>query len=155
MLCIPGSQLLWAIMDQLVVHLSITHSTLPRIQTFLANLQIGGISLPVEATSHVSKTAQPTSNSAWTAFRVHLTSNPPRTSTSNISTSELPLRERENIELSTIVYTGKGEFEQRNTKHSRSGATSLSSEGLDRDRNTRNQGGVRVQKDVSVTYDYM
>jgi hypothetical protein len=155
MSCIPGSQLLWAIMDQLVVHLSITHATLPRIQTFLANLQIGGISLPVEATSHLSKTAQSSSNSAWTAFRAHLTPNPPRTSTSNTSTSELPLRERENIELSTIVYTGKGEVEQKNAEHGRSGATSLSSEGLDRDGNAGKKRGVMVQRDVSVTYDYM
>jgi hypothetical protein len=52
------------------------------------------------------------------------------------------------IELSTIVYTGK----EGGGERGRSEAESVSSEG---EGNTGRQGGVRVQKDISVTYDYM
>jgi hypothetical protein len=167
---IPGSQLLWAIMDQVVVHLSINHATLPRIQNFLSNLQIGPISVHMPASQSGMQTAtarsdqpkerrstgdkvEPTSHRAWNALRSHLTGTVSRKS----SISEQPLRHEEDqgIELSTIVYTGKGGLEQRNGEHGRSAATSLSSDGLDR-RGTRDQqGGVRVQKDVSVTYEHV
>jgi hypothetical protein len=36
-----GSQLPWAILDQVIVHLSINHATLPRVHVFLSNLQTG------------------------------------------------------------------------------------------------------------------
>jgi hypothetical protein len=165
---VSGSQLLWAIMDQVVVHLSINHATLPRIQNFLSNLQLGPLRLDVSGSQSGMQTAttrsgqpskrkstghqaEPTSHRAWNALCNHLTGTVSRTS----SISEQPLRhEREQgIELSTIVYTGKGGLEQRNAEHGRSAATSLSSDGLDRLGNRDQQGGVRVQKDISVTYD--
>ncbi|KAF2257797.1 hypothetical protein CC78DRAFT_549644 [Lojkania enalia] len=36
-----GTHLLWAIFDQVAVHLSINHATLPRVHVFLGNLQTG------------------------------------------------------------------------------------------------------------------
>jgi predicted pyridoxine 5'-phosphate oxidase superfamily flavin-nucleotide-binding protein len=65
-------------------------------------------------------------------------------------------QERGGIELSTIVYSDKGEqLEQRNAENGRSEATSLSDEGLSRERSSGQRGRVRVQKDISVTYDYL
>lgn len=41
LILIPGTQLPWAILDQVIVHLSINHATLPRVHVFLSNLQTG------------------------------------------------------------------------------------------------------------------
>jgi hypothetical protein len=141
---LSGSNLLWAILDQLAIHLSLTHATLPRIQTFLSALQIGPITVQLPGTqSKQLTTARSISNRAW----YPLSDRPS-------SISEQPLREQQEreggggIELSTIVYTGK----EGGGERGREGAESVSSEG---EGNTGRQGGVRVQKDISVTYDYM
>jgi hypothetical protein len=146
-------------MDQIVVHLSINHATLPRIQNFLANLQLGPISVHVPASSHSDEQSKhqsavhkldptsPTSQRAWNAICNHFTG-----TVSVPSISEQPLRyqqERGGIELSTIVYSDKGEqLEQRNAENGRSEATSLSDEGLSRERSSGQRGRVRVQKDI-------
>jgi hypothetical protein len=123
-----GSQLLWAVMDQIVVHLSIGHATLPRIQTFLSHLQIGGISTNMSSgQSGTRTTAQgrvsaakatqdylrrskvgQTSEKAWNSLCSRLTGSLKRSP----SISEQPLRYRQQqqgIELSTIVCSGEDE----------------------------------------------
>jgi hypothetical protein len=167
------SQLIWAVMDQIVVHLSINHATLPRIQTFLSHLQIGGMSTHMGASrsgtrttskgrSSAAKTSQNhlngnkvgrTSDKAWNSLCNRLTGSLNRTP----SISEQPLRhqQQQGNELSTIVYSGKGKAEQRNVEQGRSAATSLSSEGLTREESTGRLGGVRVQRDFHVVYDHM
>jgi hypothetical protein len=165
---ISGSQLMWAVMDQIVVHLSINHATLPRIQTFLSHLQIssmsthmGGARTTSKERSGTAKTTRKqlngkkverTSNKAWNPLSNCLTGSLNRTP----SISEQPLRrpqQQQGIELSTIVCSGKGEVEQRYVEHGRSAATSLSSEGLTREGGTGWLGGVRVQREFHVVYD--
>lgn len=167
---IPGSQLRWAVMDQIVVHLSINHATLPRIQTFLSHLQIGGMSTHMGASrggirttskgrSSAAKTTQDdlkvgrTSDKAWNSLCNRFTGSVNRTP----SISEEPLRHQHGIELSTIVYSGKDDATHRNMEQSRSAATSLSSsrEGLTREDIAGSLGGVRVQKEFHVVYDQM
>lgn len=123
-----GSQLHWAVMDQIVVHLSIGHATLPRIQTFLSHLQIGGMSTNMssgqggtqttaQGRGSAAKATQDylrrskvgrTSEKAWSSLCSRLTGSLKRSS----SISEQPLRHRQQqqgIELSTIVYSGDDE----------------------------------------------
>jgi len=161
---------MWAIMDQIVVHLSINHATLPRIQTFLSHLQLGGMSTNMGAgrsgirttskgRSSAAKTTQDvlkvgrTSDKAWNSLCNRLTGSLNRTP----SISEEPLRQQQGIELSTIVYSGNGEAKHRHVEQSRSAATSLSSsrEGMTREDITGSLGGVRVQKEFHVVYDQM
>ncbi len=167
---ISGSQLIWAVMDQVVVHLSINHATLPRIQTFLSHLQIGGMSTHMGASrsgprttskerSSAAKTSENhlngnkvgrASDKAWDSLRNRLTGSLNRTP----SISEQPLtHQQQGIELSTIVYSGKSEAEQRNVEQDRSAATS--SEGLTREQSTDRLEGVRVQKDFQIVYNQM
>jgi hypothetical protein len=175
---ISGSQLIWAVMDQIVVHLSINHATLPRIQTFLSHLQIGGMSTHMGASRSGTRTTSKGRSSAAKASQNHLNGNKvgrtsdkawnslcnrlTRSLNRTPSISEQPLRQQQQqqqqqqgIELSTIVYSGKGEVEQRNVEQGQSAATSLSSEGLIREESTGRLGGVRVQRDFHVGYDQM
>jgi hypothetical protein len=168
---ISGSQLIWAIMDQIVVHLSINHATLPRIQNFLSHLQNGGMSFHMDATrsglgpmskrrssaiqtgqshSH-GRAVEQASNNTWNSLRSRLTGSINRTP----SISEQPLRfqPQTGIELSTIVYSGMGQLDQINLEQGRSAATSLSSEGLAREERAGGLGGVKVQTDVHMVYD--
>lgn len=115
-------------MDQIVVHLSIGHATLPRIQTFLSHLQIGGMSTNMssgqggtqttaQGRGSAAKATQDylrrskvgrTSEKAWSLLCSRLTGSLKRSS----SISEQPLRHRQQqqgIELSTIVYSGDDE----------------------------------------------
>lgn len=169
---ISGSQLIWVVMDQIVVHLSINHATLPRIQTFLSHLQIGGMSTHMGASRSGTRTTSKGRNSAAKISQNHLNGNKvertsdkawnslcnclTRSLNRTPSISEQPLRQQQQgIELSTIVYSGKGGAEQRNVEQGRSAATSLSSEGLTREESTGRLRGVRVQRDFYVVYDQM
>jgi hypothetical protein len=157
-------------MDQIVVHLSINHATLPRIQNFLSHLQIGPMSLHMTKTQNTAPTsrvrntqpdksqtnghkAEPTTYKALNSLYNRLTGTISRSS----SISEQPLRYRQErgIELSTIVYAGKGELDQQNAQSGRSAATSLSSDDLNREESSDQGRGVRMQKDISVTYNHM
>lgn len=138
-------------MDQIVVHLSICHATLPRIQTFLSHLQIGGMSTNmgsgqggtrmIQGRSSAARSTRDyvrrsrlgqTSEKAWSSLCDRVTGSLKRSP----SISEQPLRHRQQqqgLELPTIVYPGEDECEERNVELGRSLAVSLASKSLARD----------------------
>jgi hypothetical protein len=159
---------MWAVMDQIVVYLSINHATLPRIQTFLFYLQIGSMSThmggartTLKEKSSTAKTTRKqlnekkvgrTSNKAWDPLSNCLTGSLNRIP----SISEQPLRrpqQQQGIELLTIVCSRKGEVEQRYAEHGRSAAPLLSSGGLTGEEGAEWLGGVRAQREFYVVYD--
>ncbi|USP78385.1 hypothetical protein yc1106_05659 [Curvularia clavata] len=169
------SQLLWAIMDQIVVHLSINHATLPRIQNFLSHLQVGPLipeTTVAQSASDRSKGGSRSNNSKY----AKLSQNDANKSGPNIgrqlshrwstlyaglnkglgkepSISEQPLRSErhEEIELSTMVYVGEDVHREGKVHRGQSAAISLSSDGANQD--TATLGVVRVRKDIQVTYE--
>jgi hypothetical protein len=140
-------------MDQIVIHLSINHATLPRIQTFLSHLQVDHMGIQMtaaytntplsgersntapfkdhprqHATAHQSNAHETrrTSYKGWNTLCTSLVGSLNRTP----SISEQPLTEQ-SIELSSTGFTRKGETAQkREWEHGRSAATSLSNEGV-------------------------
>ncbi|KAF2847929.1 hypothetical protein T440DRAFT_520366 [Plenodomus tracheiphilus IPT5] len=175
------SQLLWAVMDQIVVHLSINHATLPRIQNFLSHLQMGPINIftvrgdtsasrakvdaaagqvqaQQRAAAHTNESQSSSSRQGkpfYKAFSALYSSlaGPLRRAS---SISEQPLKEQpgQGIELQPrAVYTGKNNMEESNARNSQSAATSFSSDVSDRDDSTTQIGVVRVQHEIRLTYE--
>lgn len=163
-------------MDQIVVHLSINHATLPRIQIFLANLQTAtiGLQMPVDRISSTMGSKTPKSKStqdddehptitsrdrskskgrwrykSWHAIKDTIST---KSTTKAPSISEHPLRlqPEQGIELSTTVYTGDGESTRSNGQQQSYGPATLPNEGLARD---ETRGGVRVHKEIKMAYD--
>lgn len=174
-----GSQLLWAVMDQITVHLSINHATLPRIHTFLSHLQIGAMSIQIPATQGDTTAVAPESSVTARKERAQQRattqpneSQPKRDGKVRIlgkiwnavhdivvgrlnrasSISEHPLKHYEEIELSTTIFAGKSEPVAWIVESNRSVPILLSSEALIREDTTHPLGGVRVQKDIRVSY---
>jgi hypothetical protein len=120
--CSLGSQLLWAIMDQFVIHLSINHATLPRIQIFLSNLQTGLLDMQIPTVyrpSRFSKRSQPdrTKSNQDSTLQSHHTRlswcwpqmlGMTSSKASSISEHPLQLRPELDIELSTVVHADNG-----------------------------------------------
>jgi hypothetical protein len=137
---ISGSQLIWAVMDQIVVHLSVNHATLPFFRNILSSLHTAGISrgrisAAKAGQNHLNENkldlhSNTARNSGWN----NLTPKRP-------STSERPLwsqqQQQQGIELSTIKCSGKGEAEQRYAEQG---------EGI---------WGIRVQTDVLIDHGYV
>jgi hypothetical protein len=165
-------------MDQIVVHLSINHATLPRIHTFLAHLQTGLLDMhvpPSQNNTQISKSrTNPTGHgdndhldsptptrsggrerrrpkhTTWNAIRSTLSTKSSKAS----SISEYPLRlqPEHGIELSTTVYTGDGESTRSILPQNPSNVPPLPREGLPKEDQDK-LGGVRVQKEIKMAYD--
>lgn len=168
-------------MDQIVVHLSINHATLPRIQSFLAHLQVGPLipeAAVAQSASDRSKGRSDTGSRCNHSKYAMLSqkdvnskseSNPGRPS-SHVwsalcaglnkgfakapSISEQPLRgeRHEDIELSTMIHAGEDISKEGKVHGVQSAAISLSSDGGNQDR-INSRGGVRVRKDIQITYE--
>lgn len=163
------SQLLWAIMDQIVVHLSINHATLPRIQTFLSHLQIGSSSS--KATGAHSSSNRGKTQSSSVAYVTHTSGSKigqQSTKMLNVvckkfkvglakapSISEQPLRyeQQEDIELSTMVHAGKSALREGGAHEGPSATALISSEVVHEEEGSSQVDGVRVQKDIYIAYD--
>ena len=147
-------------MDQIVIHLSVNHATLPRIQIFLSNLQSGFLTMTIPVNdstfnskyseSHptadngdnsspkTSRTGQRKSNGRerrWSKMKnwspLHTLVNK-TTSSKAPSISEHPLRllPEQGIELSTTVYTGDNESTRSNIPQNVSHNPTLPKTGL-------------------------
>lgn len=137
-------------MDQIVVHLSINHTTLPDIHNVLSSLHTGGMS------THMGASRGPTCEARDKAIKVgqdHLNEDKVDEPSDKAwkfwyngvawkmaSISEERLWQQD-IELSTITRPGKGEVEQGNVEQGRTAATSLLSE------------RVIVQTDIHILYE--
>jgi hypothetical protein len=123
----------WAIVDQLVVHLSINQATVPRVHVFLGSLQTGLLMTRITAnqTSHSKRSGNngngfSNSNSSTFKKAIWSSSNssklrsslaniftPKRSNTqqkaSSISENPLNLHPDQGIELSTSIYAGDQE----------------------------------------------
>ncbi|RYO00258.1 hypothetical protein AA0121_g13430 [Alternaria tenuissima] len=134
-------------MDQIVVHLSINHTTLPDIHNVLSSLHTGGMS------THMGASRGPTCEARDKAIKVgqdHLNEDKVDEPSDKFSyksfawdmasTSEERLWQQD-IELSTITRPGKGEVEQGNVEQGRPAATSSSSM------------RVIVQTDIRIRYE--
>lgn len=164
-------------MDQIVVHLSINHATLPRIQSFLSHLQVGPLipeTTVAQSASDRSKGRNGTGSRSNHSKYAKLSQNDVNKSGSRQSShvwsalyagfnkglgrapsiSEQPLRaERHDaIELSTMVHTGEDVHKEGKVHRVQSAAISLSSDSANQE-NTTPLGGVRVRKDIQITYE--
>jgi hypothetical protein len=139
-------------MDQIVIHLSINHATLPRIQIFLSNLQTGLLDMHVPVTYRRSRDLQQPDRAKprqdhklrsgygyWSSWRTRLSS---MTSSKAPSISEHPLRLQPElgIELQTTV--------QAEVRESRE-----SSDNALRGSEISRIDGVRVKKEVRMAYN--
>jgi hypothetical protein len=143
-------------MDQIVVHLSINHATLPRIQSFLSHLQIDSLGSRVTVAQSDSNRDR-TKNSAATYRRFSKSAfctgiNRGVNKAPSISEQPLRCQQHEDVELSTLVDARKNVFTGGKMHHARSAATSLSNKGADRESKCQSEG-VRVQKDIYITYN--
>jgi hypothetical protein len=168
-------------MDQLVIHLSINHATLPRIHIFLSHLQTGLLDMHVPPSQNNTLHSRSKTNpavydnddhlhsptvtrtggrerrrsryTAWNAIRSTLSSG--STKASSISEYPLRLQPEQGIELSTTIYTGDGESTRSMLPQQGSHVPPLPSEGLPKDYQEGKDtlGGVRVQKEIKMAWD--
>ncbi|KAF2750889.1 hypothetical protein M011DRAFT_464696 [Sporormia fimetaria CBS 119925] len=123
----------WAVMDQVVVHLSLNHASLPRVHTFLRNLQTGmAVSRVTGGGGDMSKvgTAQPsgsrrplqvveTGRSGRSGFFNALRSQPAHSVSENqdahSSETHLRLEPEHGTEMSTFVTVGDNDSTSSNS----------------------------------------
>jgi hypothetical protein len=168
-------------MDQIVVHLSTNHATLPRLQIFLSQLQIGPMSiqapvlkgdastsrfwhnvathtnqLPQEGTSQLSR-KQP--NRTGIGQVLHNACNAVCNSLTlplkrAHSISEEPLQCQQDIELRpTTVCVRERACAQKTSQNNLSPAASLPSDSSNGEDGTNAIEGVRVTHEFSVSYN--
>ena len=161
-------------MDQIIVHSSINHATLPRIKAFLSHLQIGPMSVRITAVqtyrsiSNEQQARQTTvvqpngskqneaafgrpSYQVWRALTNILWGRLSRAP----SISEQPLKHPHElgIELSTTVWAGNSALSRSDGDDGQPAAAPLPSEVLNRGENSARFWGVTVRSDIDVTYE--
>ncbi|PVH99995.1 hypothetical protein DM02DRAFT_655868 [Periconia macrospinosa] len=161
------AQLPWVILDQVVVHLSINHTTLPRIHVFFSNLQTGLLVTQVTARGENSRskgskqTDEQERSSGWKwsnksrgslskskMIKMLRIDRSERRKEGSISESPLRLQPEQGIELSTTIYaercstsSASGKNEDREMWNQESTSSGLPSTTLPKSLSRFNGGG--------------